>query len=437
VDRDAQEPHQPPQPPVRVPERFSVGNAVRVKKGVTDPDFPDIPLGGWAGTVQEVDPEADPPLYLVAWNRRTLGAMHPVYRTRCERDGLDSDSMWLGGGDLEPDTGEPVAFEQPATLVARPLQPDEPEDRVRAVFRLTSDDPLPAVNSAALRRYRRHLASRLTFPFAALYTEEVGPFRSKTDPVLVLRLLPAEEGDQDDGLLVEVTRGDERLALPLREVEVPPGDPLHPALEDYGWWLENGPMDDPDQEGGPRRTAAPPAPVTLGRLLVLAGLSVALAGATLGAILRAVEGARYGVAVGAALVGLVGLLAGSRFGSIFGAVNRIPSGSRFGGFWGMVAGAALGALAGALVVAFVGSVLGSILVGLAGRALAALGWKPLGKTGWTLLGAWGGALVLAFYQNRDEALNGALYGAALGAGLGAFLALAFLVSLAFLGGFKQ
>jgi hypothetical protein len=432
VDRDAQE----PQPPAGAPERFSVGSAVRVKRGVTDPDFPDIPLGGWAGTVQEVDPEAEPPLYLVAWNRRTLGAMHPVYRTRCDRDGLDSDSMWLGGGDLEPDTGEPVAFEQPAALVARPLRPDEPEDRVRAVFRLTSDDPLPAVNGASLRRYRRHLASRLTFPFAALYTEEAGPFRSKTDPVLILRLLPDEEADEGDGLLVEVARGDERQVLPLREVEVPAGDPLRPALEDYGWWLENGPADDSDG-GGAGRPAAPPAPIRLGRFLLLAGLTVAAGGATLGAILRAVEGAQYGVAVGAALVGLVGLLAGSRFGSIFGAVNRIPSGSRFGGFWGMLAGAALGALAGALVVAVVGSLPGSILGVLAGRALAALGWKPLGKAGWMLFGAWGGALAQAFYQKPDEALTGALYGAALGPPLGAFLALAFGASLAFLGRFRE
>ena len=28
------------------PPRFQVGNKVRVKYGVIDPDFPDIPLGG-------------------------------------------------------------------------------------------------------------------------------------------------------------------------------------------------------------------------------------------------------------------------------------------------------------------------------------------------------------------------------------------------------
>ena len=34
--------------------RFQVGNKVRVKYGVIVPDFPDIPLGGWTGTVTEI-----------------------------------------------------------------------------------------------------------------------------------------------------------------------------------------------------------------------------------------------------------------------------------------------------------------------------------------------------------------------------------------------
>ena len=39
--------------------RFQVGNKVRVKYGVIDPDFPDIPLGGWSGTIKEVEQADD------------------------------------------------------------------------------------------------------------------------------------------------------------------------------------------------------------------------------------------------------------------------------------------------------------------------------------------------------------------------------------------
>jgi len=86
----------------RTPARFAAGAQVRVKPGITVPSFEDIPLGGWAGTIQEVDPRSTPPTYLIEWDRHTLDHMHPVYRKRCERDGLEPESIWLGEDDIEP-----------------------------------------------------------------------------------------------------------------------------------------------------------------------------------------------------------------------------------------------------------------------------------------------------------------------------------------------
>ena len=89
--------------------KFSVGDAVRVKLGVVDPDFPDIPLGGWAGTIAEVE-DGDPP-YLIQLNERTLKSIHPIYHNRCERDGLEADQVWMLEEDLEPDVGDPVEIQ--------------------------------------------------------------------------------------------------------------------------------------------------------------------------------------------------------------------------------------------------------------------------------------------------------------------------------------
>ena len=47
-----------PKKPQREPA-FRVGDKVRVKMGIPDPDYPDIPLGGRVGTVKEVD-QAEP-----------------------------------------------------------------------------------------------------------------------------------------------------------------------------------------------------------------------------------------------------------------------------------------------------------------------------------------------------------------------------------------
>ena len=47
-----------PSQPIPSP-RFQLGAKVRVKSGVTVPDFEDIPLGGWTGTITGVEQADD------------------------------------------------------------------------------------------------------------------------------------------------------------------------------------------------------------------------------------------------------------------------------------------------------------------------------------------------------------------------------------------
>src|SRR5271157_6311188 len=63
--------HEPHQEQVG-PPRFQVGNKVRVEYGVIVPDFPDIPLGGWTGTVTEVEQTDDQITYEIKWDKSTL-----------------------------------------------------------------------------------------------------------------------------------------------------------------------------------------------------------------------------------------------------------------------------------------------------------------------------------------------------------------------------
>ena len=80
--------------------RFPVGTRVRVKNHIMDPDYPELPLGGWAGEVADVQ-EGVAPVYLVRWSQETLANVHPVYRNRCEREDLCFDQIWLMETDLE------------------------------------------------------------------------------------------------------------------------------------------------------------------------------------------------------------------------------------------------------------------------------------------------------------------------------------------------
>ena len=78
--------------------RFFVGDRIRVKQGVKDSDYPDLPLGGWAGTISEVRKNR---LCTIRWSRETLDAIHPVYKSRCERDGTDCQNLLAPTG-FEP-----------------------------------------------------------------------------------------------------------------------------------------------------------------------------------------------------------------------------------------------------------------------------------------------------------------------------------------------
>jgi hypothetical protein len=189
---------------------FRIGERVRVRRGVIDPDWPDVPLGGWAGKVESYSESAEEGysgfIVEVLWSKETLKQMPAICSIRADRDGLQCKRMNLREDELELDDGSPVVLEQPTNLISRPLELDDMEDRIRFALGLTSrDDPLPPVNEETLRRYWRRLNEGLSFPFAVWLSAAVLPGEQhSTDEFLVLRLLPVEAAHEFDGLRCEV-----------------------------------------------------------------------------------------------------------------------------------------------------------------------------------------------------------------------------------------
>jgi hypothetical protein len=222
-----------------LPPKFAVGDAVHVRPGVTDPDFSDMPLGGWTGTIKEVDVGGSS-AYLVAWNSHTLQNAHPLFRNRCEKGGFGFEEMWLGEEDLEPDTGLPVPMEQPTNIITKPLSPNDQDDRLRAIFGLTSNDPVPDVSEDRLLKYHQYLSKNLSFPFQAEFAQESGFLQGFTHQVTIQVLLsPQDFSDDDYGLFYEGREDGRIVQLPLSEIEVDKRSPNHRLLEDYAYWFWN------------------------------------------------------------------------------------------------------------------------------------------------------------------------------------------------------
>jgi hypothetical protein len=227
---------------------FSVGDRVRAKRGVIHSQYPDIPLGGWVGTVQNIA-WLIPISYQVEWTEETLAAAHPVYRKRCWRDEERPDVYWLDEGQIELDSAEtPIEMEQPTNLIVRPLSADNQNDRIRMVFGLTGDDPLPAPGEETQRQYLDYLKAHLTFPFDAedWSDEAINSKEEKRVEVVGFASMSPEDLEGEDGLICEV-RGDagtERLAL--ESMDLNDDNPNYQCVEDYkNWlWIEGNPFCD-------------------------------------------------------------------------------------------------------------------------------------------------------------------------------------------------
>jgi hypothetical protein len=228
---------------------FAEGDRVQVKPGIFHEDYPDIPLGGWVGNVAKIA-WLTPVGYEIHWTKPTLEQAHPVFLKRCQRDGVEAEEYWLEADQLDAAPGEsPVAIQQPASINTRPLSEDDPGDRIRMVFGLTTDDPLPNVDEQNQRTFLEYLKARLSFPFEARYAAAyvVGSDTDETVQVLGFAEPPL---DPTDGIICAACRGKNRFQAPLSEILVDEDDANFPHVEDYTWWLWEIQAYDEDEADG-------------------------------------------------------------------------------------------------------------------------------------------------------------------------------------------
>ena len=214
---------------------YRTGDIVQVRSGIKDADFPDITIGGWVGEITEVDDQS-PVTYMITWNQETLRLMHPVFKRRCERDGLDIDKMCLDHDSIEPFKGGPVKLDQQEKIKTAPLSMKNEDDRIRSVFGLTSDDPIPSVNSETLTAYCNYLEKNLVFPFDATWTNEALT-RDRSQPVKVIGLEEVE--DEFYGIFCNVKLPRGTGEVPLVEIQKVKDKMKKQLVEDYSYWFTN------------------------------------------------------------------------------------------------------------------------------------------------------------------------------------------------------
>ncbi len=80
---------------------FSPGHAIRIKPGVTAPEFPDVSCAGWTGIIMELIGKKTAPQYVVEWDQATLSTMPQSYKNQCEERKLTYSFSCFAESDME------------------------------------------------------------------------------------------------------------------------------------------------------------------------------------------------------------------------------------------------------------------------------------------------------------------------------------------------
>jgi hypothetical protein len=440
------------------PRKFKVGDRVWVRHDVTDGDYPDMPLGGWAGTIFALGKRGR---YGIRWSEETLAAMHPIWKKRCAIDGMALKEYWLKEEALEPDPGEPLSIEQPTHIAPRPLSTKNPGDRVRMVFGLTSDDFLPAADRSALRRYRGYLAEHMALPAEARYSSldllldrlAEGKLPLSGSPINRFKVeVVALDGKicTDDGVRCRIRTAEGERTVPLTALEFRRSEVNHRLVEDFSEWFfgelaedgeeeslnganeSDGDFDDEfdhdeDVEGDDEPDEGKDDSLVLvdatWRGLVPLPLEiVAFAtsfGAVVGAAVATMPWARWAACIGGAAWGVL-----MAFAQATSAQKDMPLiAPRFrkslAGFFGLVTGAVQGVFLGIMAVAFVGAALGGMAGLVLRRVFRGKQWLILRlfPRGIQFVAACG-VVVQALYLDRIAATAGLRLGAVVGLAAG-------------------
>jgi len=416
------------------PAKFKIGDRVRVKPGIQDEDHPDIPLGGWAGTISEVHKRG---MYSVRWSQETLASIHPIYKRRCAIDGNVLEEYWLGEEDMEPDLGGPLAIEQPIKITPRPLSAEDQSDRVRMVFGVTSDDLLPAVDEDSLETYYDHLVKQMKLPVDARHCPQEDFLNPSPLRRIKVVALDGEIGwDEDEGILCKIHTAEGEEVVSLTDIEFRRSDPNYQLLADFSAWFCGHLLSEEDEEDEEEKdnemeddgeTSEVPKPATRRDVVLVLLEIVAFAmsfGAVVGSAVAVMPWARWAACIGGGVGGMIVAVAHVRYArkKMSFVVPRLQKVAD--GIIGVLTGTVHGVLFGIMAVAFIGAVLGGILGVMLRRLVRGRKWMVLRVfPNGILFPAACGVIVQAFYMGRAAAITGLEYGALIGLGSGLFLCL--------------
>lgn len=221
---------------------LNIGDSVRVKPDVLDPDTEAFSLEGWQGRILDIRPQKDATTIIdIEWDSITLREMPESSIENCEEEGLDWTQMGLYPDDVE--VTKPRDTEQDVQHAQKELERisyanfswlgDAGKRIHRILLGVDHSDEMAVMN-----RWGAYLEEHLTFPFNAEVHEwqERGPLQSG-DRVSVKTISTV---DELYGVIVALRLSRRKYDCPLCELTVIDKQSANAQLvHDYRTWFAN------------------------------------------------------------------------------------------------------------------------------------------------------------------------------------------------------
>lgn len=220
-------------------KKWTIGDSVVVKPGVTDPDMGGD-IGGWQGRITAIYEDQDPVTVGIEWDSLTLKSIPEEHIAKSEEEGLSWSEINLYASEVASAVVRDTKADVAATI--KELEPlynwrylgGEQGKRVQEIINSAKDRSELTI----FRTWHAYLQKQLKVSFRATVSDYDGPGPVREgDQVTVIGILDL---DTLYGTLVQVQHKRGVYQFALCDLKAPDADTQTEQLvEDYAMWYAN------------------------------------------------------------------------------------------------------------------------------------------------------------------------------------------------------
>lgn len=218
---------------------LKVGDCIRVKPGVKDPNY-GFDIGGWQGRVTEIETDQSSQLMIMfQWDSLSLERMPASAIRRCEENGLDWTTMGLYLEEVEK--AEPRDTQADVDEIVEELSAEHNWDylgkqgqRIHKVLQDNDEDD----ELKAFETWQEYLEAHLKLPFDAVVSEfqERGPLQAGN----LVKVIDFEGVEDLYGVLVNIQAIGNKYVFPFCDLKAANEKSANFTFtDDYAVWFAN------------------------------------------------------------------------------------------------------------------------------------------------------------------------------------------------------